>query len=73
MSKLKTGIKDVGYAQYRINNKLARVLPKQLALDIDAQYEITDPIIKAMNEKHLVFGKLPLIQIKKETNMKSKK
>lgn len=50
---------------YRINHKLAMVLPKQLALDVDAQYEITDQIIKAMNEKQPVFGKLPVVQVKK--------
>lgn len=27
---------------YRINNKLAMVLPKQLTLDVDAQYKITE-------------------------------
>lgn len=58
---------------FRIANKIDMVVPKQVILDADAGIDITNQIIKAMNAKSPVFGKLPVIQVKKETNMKPKK
>lgn len=51
---------------YRINNKLDMVLPKQIILDADGGLDITSQIIKAMNAKKPTFGKLPVVQIKKQ-------
>lgn len=51
---------------YRINNKLDMVLPKQVILDADGGLDITSQIIKAMNAKKPVFGKLPVVQVKRQ-------
>ena len=51
---------------FRIQNKLELVLPKQIILDADAGIDITNQIIKAMNAKKPVFGKLPVVQVKKQ-------
>lgn len=51
---------------YRIKNKLELVLPKQVILDADAGIDITNQIIKAMNTKNPVFGKLPVVQVRQQ-------
>lgn len=51
---------------FRIQNKLELVLPKQVILDADAGIDITNQIIKAMNAKKPVFGKLPVVQVRKQ-------
>lgn len=51
---------------FRIQNKLELVLPKQVILDADAGIDITNQIIKAMNAKKPTFGKLPVVQVKKQ-------
>ncbi len=51
---------------FRIQNKLELVLPKQVILDADAGIDITNQIIKSMNAKKPVFGKLPVVQVKKQ-------
>lgn len=56
---------------YRINNKLDMVLPKQVILDADGGLDITSQIIKAMNAKKPTFGKLPVVQIKKQPTLLS--
>lgn len=52
---------------YRINNRLDVVLPKQIILDADGGLDITSQILKAMNAKKPVFGKLPVVQVRKQT------
>lgn len=58
---------------FRIQNKLELVLPKQVILDADAGIDITNQIIKAMNAKKPIFGKLPVVQVKKQASPQKKK
>lgn len=51
---------------FRISNDLDIILPRQIVLDADAGIDITNQIVKAMNEKSPVFGKLPIVQINKQ-------
>lgn len=57
---------------FRIANKIDLVVPKQVILDADAGMDITNQIIKAMNEKAPVFGNLPVVQIKEPNKAKKK-
>lgn len=55
---------------FRIANKIEMIVPKQVILDADAGIDITNQIIKAMNAKSPVFGKLPVIQVKEPNKQK---
>lgn len=58
---------------YRIDKGIASIFPRQLALDIDNKYDITDQIINFMNTKKPAFGAVPVVQVKKQPGTKPKK
>lgn len=61
-----TGMMMEEVRSFRIENKIDMVIPKQVIIDADAGIDITNQIIKAMNTKQPVFGKLPVVQVKKQ-------